>query len=93
MFNVKSLFEGEGSIKLTLKLTATSGDLFVDLEEFDVHILSYAYENSRERFVTHKENSIGRLHKSILHYSFSAIYDKYKENVQQYLTLQPQVKE
>jgi hypothetical protein len=44
-----------------------------------VHLLEYSYENSREKFVTHKENSLGRLKKYILHYSFSAIYERKKE--------------
>jgi hypothetical protein len=36
---------------------------------------------------------MGRIRKSILHYSFSAIYDKYKEEANHYLDYQLQVKE
>ena len=79
IFNVKNLFRDSETVKLKLKLTAFVNDETKVLEEFEVHLLEYSYEYSKERFVTHKENSIGRIKKYILHYSFSAIYDRAKD--------------
>ena len=58
---MRNLFHDSETVKLKLKLTAFIDDETKVLEEFEVHLLEYSYEYSKERFVTHKENSIGRI--------------------------------